>query len=360
MILSKTRWFGAWTALALVLAGCARDGGGKAAPADDDPEPVVTIDAAAQARAIEEVRKLGGQITRDPAPAFAPVISVLFFRETIADEDVHWLEALQGLRELEINDTPVSGTGLKHLAGLPRLRRLELFNLPNFTEAGLEELAKLTQLRSLMIGSLPVSDRRVRYLTGLKELRELEMSNSWTHAGARIQDDSGPFTEATLEDVAGLTKFRKLSLASQQLTDKGLTHLAGLREMRVLRLGGPITDDGLRQLAGLTRLEVLGLRGSEVTGDGLQHLVALQQLRELDLAQTPVTDDSLKGIAALKHLDHLEKLDLSDTFRLSDAGLGTLAALQQLKDLKLPGRLYAIEGPGLRALRQALPRCEFR
>ena len=81
------------------------------------------------------------------------------------------------------------------------------------------------------------------------------------------------------------------------------------------------TDAGLAQLKGLTALQKLNLRNCPEVGDaGLGQLKGLTALQDLDLQWTQVGDDSL---ATLKGFTALRRLDLRFTF-VSPEGLAKL------------------------------------
>ncbi|HEX9314256.1 MAG TPA: hypothetical protein VGA71_02445, partial [Actinomycetota bacterium] len=97
-------------------------------------------------------------------------------------------------------------------------------------------------------------------------------------------------------------------------------------------------------------LRELILSGSRVTDAGLASLGGARSLRRLSLWDTRVTD---AGPAHLHELPFLTELDLGAT-AITDQGLAQLAALP-LRRLALRDSLVSLEG--LRALREALPRC---
>ena len=81
-------------------------------------------------------------------------------------------------------------------------------------------------------------------------------------------------TDPGLAHLKGLKELRTLYLHRTQVTDTGLAHLKRLRELQTLDLGETqITDAGLAHLKGLKELQILGLRGCEqVTKEGLTDL----------------------------------------------------------------------------------------
>jgi hypothetical protein len=86
-------------------------------------------------------------------------------------------------------------------------------------------------------------------------------------------------------------------------------------------LGGTdLTDPGLSDLAGLAGLQGLVLSGTRVDDAGLVSLRRLPRLRRLYLDQTRIGD---AGLAHLEGLKELEELDLHDT-RVTDAGIERL------------------------------------
>ncbi len=192
-------------------------------------------------------------------------------------------EALAGLQQLILRNTPVTDAGLGHLRGL----------------AGLQ---------SLILDNTEVTVAGVAHLQGLAGLRELSLG------GTRVKD-------AGLEHLKGLAGLRRLGLDNTPVTDAGLAHLKGLAGLQVLSLSGTrVTDAGLAHLERLAGLQTLWLNITEVTDAGLAHLQGLAGLRELYLSGTPVTDT---GLAHLKGLAGLQWLSLNGT-RVTDAGLAEL------------------------------------
>jgi len=85
---------------------------------------------------------------------------------------------------------------------------------------------------------------------------------------------------------------------SESTTRAALVHLAELRAVRELSLGGSsISDQGLSGIKGMRHLVSLDLSNTAVTDAGLFHLTKLKYLRKVTISNTRVTMD---GTSALK------------------------------------------------------------
>jgi hypothetical protein len=117
-----------------------------------------------------------------------------------------------------------------------------------------------------------------------------------------------------------------------------------------------VTDDGLRSLAGLSHIETLAignldprqrppgidLAPNAITDTGLVHLKGLTSLRNLTLGGLPITD---AGLEALNDLPNLGGLYLYGT-QVRGPGLGRLKSLPALAVLYLDGSAVTDEGLG--------------
>ena len=126
-----------------------------------------------------------------------------------------------------------------------------------------------------------------------------------------------------------------LSLYGGEITDAGLAIIAKIPSIETLNLnqvGGGITDAGLVSLVqGLPNLRVLGLSGSSITDDGLRSIATLKHLNQLVLERTAIGNE---GLAHLRNLPELEYLKLAGT-QVTDDGLVHLTTLPKLKHLTL-------------------------
>jgi hypothetical protein len=79
-----------------------------------------------QAKAIAEIKELGGKVTIDEKSPDKPVISVDLHDSQANDVGLKQLEGLTTLQELNLGYTIVTDAGLVHLKGLTNLKKLNL------------------------------------------------------------------------------------------------------------------------------------------------------------------------------------------------------------------------------------------
>lgn len=191
---------------------------------------------------------------------------------------------------------------------------------PDWT-GGNEELANLRSLDEvyeLILDSQEIDDR------GLGELHGIRLGGL-TAKRTRITDVG----LGHLKDVRGLELLR---LDGSEVTDVGLEAIQN-HDLMWLMLEGDcqVTDAGLAYLAGMEELIRLELPGAEVAGPGLAHLSKLSHLGSLVLQDSQIDDESLWYLRSLKHL---QRLDLSGT-RVTGPGLVHLKPLRRLEELYL-------------------------
>jgi Leucine-rich repeat (LRR) protein len=229
---------------------------------------------------------------------------------TGADKTLAKVALLPGLKTLALNRAVLSDAGLVHLRGHPELVNLELRGT-GITDAGLAHLTTLPQLRRLNLQATAIDDR----------------------------------SAATLAQLKSLTL---LSVERTRLTSGGLAELRSLANLETLYLGeSSITGDGLEIIPELPRLKYLSLRGLKVGDEQLAPLAVCTQLEAIGLDETPVSENGLKYLAAMK----LKVLWLTNT-QVGDGGFELLANMKSLERLYIKGT--KITGPRAEDLRRAL------
>jgi hypothetical protein len=239
------------------------------------------------------------------------------------------------------------------------------------------ELGKLRSLRHLIIANLDVSDEMLQHLVGLRQLRSLELrgvSDESLRLISRLPrlqslEVHGEFTDAGLANLRRMRTLRRLEIDSPHPSDEGLRHISQLPNLESLRLGsiafGPddftaqgfeklancrklsslsfwrttgVTDEDLRGIAAIGTLEELDLSGADISDAGIQHLLRLTTLRQLVLEYTLITDKAMPSIARLSNLEHIHLNDTAST----DAAIATLVRLPKLQSVTLrDGRVTA-------------------
>jgi beta-lactamase regulating signal transducer with metallopeptidase domain/Leucine-rich repeat (LRR) protein len=188
----------------------------------------------------------------------------------IDDETVKHIAIHRRLKKLVIVSSGLGDSGLKELAKLRSLERLNLvFN--HVSLGGLSALNDLSKLKSLEVLGL-IDDGRTLDIGGCKELERLYFHMAT--GNSLINED--------LRCLKNLKKLKELQIGHMStISDAGLACLSGLTEMEILTIGGPnVTDAGLAHFSNMNKLWMLNICG-DISGDGLQKLRGLKMLNML-------------------------------------------------------------------------------
>lgn len=131
------------------------------------------------------------------------------------DESLQYLSGLTRLKILPLQDTSITGAGLKHLSSLNNLDRLHLIGLA-VSDDSLKHLSGLERLSFLNLGFTKISSAGVAHLKTLPALRELQLYDTL------VDDDA-------LRMLAEFPKLRRVSLRDTQVTAAGIARLKNAR-----------------------------------------------------------------------------------------------------------------------------------
>ena len=224
----------------------------------------------------------------------------------VTDAVVGRLSGLRKLTSLELGNVSLTDDALRSISNISSLRALDVSG--QFSDAGLEELRRLTKLELLCLEGDDFSN------AGLAHLRQLTKLKGLSLGSPRISDPS---------ELAQLPDLEWLLLMSSHITGKGVGQLAACKKLRSLTLmDSGITDDDLKDLASLQSLESICLQSADISGVGFEHLSGLTKVKRLYLQGTRINDHA---IVFLARLPSLEQIDLGGT------GV-TAAGLEQFKD----------------------------
>jgi internalin A len=147
------------------------------------------------------------------------VTRVFADRAPVTDEAVRMMAGFRLLEFLSVDETRVTGTGLKALAGLP----VKLLSMKgcSLSEDAFKGVAGLPALETLLLASATFPADGPRHLAGHPTLKDLSMS------GAHIGDE-------VVSHLVTLPSLEKLSLESTKLTDDGFRRLVRLPQLKEL------------------------------------------------------------------------------------------------------------------------------
>ncbi|MGO9111271.1 MAG: hypothetical protein ACLP9L_18755 [Thermoguttaceae bacterium] len=222
-----------------------------------------------------------------------PKVSDLFVNASnspLRDPDVERLAGLPALRVLDLSNTRITGTALRHLKGAKDLHQLWLRGT-RIADADLDAIGELSRLSTLDISrtrvkgqlvAIPESVERLMLDQTLLEGLEL-VAGASRPALVDLRLDETPLTDTMLNDVEKCPNLGILWLQWTRVTDRGLVAVGRLRKLYWLRLDGlDITDAGLEALSGLSDLASLSLSRDRITDKGLDALAGLRKLRLVD------------------------------------------------------------------------------
>jgi hypothetical protein len=224
----------------------------------------------------------------------------------------------------------ISSVGLAVIGSLPKLRGLSLSS-GRTIEGALSVLGGLQELDALDLDAQAISDDDLCYLDTFPALRHLRLWGGF----------QGPAAAYLGQAPHLLTLWLRMDTP---ITQDAIETLAGLQELKVLRISGKIDDQACSTLSHLSRLEELELLYPARIGDeGAEHLSRITSLKKLALGDAGLTD---RGFESLARLNHLESLSVRVP-ELTEQGLHHLASMVNLEQLSLGIKTLADGDPSL-------------
>jgi hypothetical protein len=101
----------------------------------------------------------------------------------VGNAGLQHLKELKNLDDLNLWATRVGDAGMEHISAMKPLKRLNLDNVgfPGddvaLTDAGVKKLVSLTNLEFLHLGKTKITDEALTALAGLKKLKQLEVTH---------------------------------------------------------------------------------------------------------------------------------------------------------------------------------------
>lgn len=243
-------------------------------------------------------------------------------------------------------DGPFTNDGLAALAGLDGVFDLDLFwHVDRITADGFAHLVRLPNLMALGCDGELSDDRAMRHIAALPRLRRLRIQES-----AATEDGFVALARSrSIESIWGrvcqnfgsrgfvafsqMPVLRNLGIGCRNVGDAAL---ATLPEFPALRELTPIDfpDDGFRHIGRCRNLERLMCMYCRDTGDAATENIRGLALRYYYAGLTQITDRSLEILGGM---ESLEQVDIYECLKITDAGLPFLARLPRLREVHFDG-----------------------
>ncbi len=189
-----------------------------------------------------------------------------------------------------------SAEGLRALSSIASLRQVTLDSCA-LTDELLLPFAATSRLEGLSLEDNPLTGPGLKHLAGNTALRLLDVSG----------DDTALSDEALTIIASQWPQLTQLRLGKGTWSATGLTALSSLRQLVSLSLDSSSADDRFAaELTSMNRLKTLELKNWSITPAGLESLKSLKALTRLELEACATLDDS--AIPLLRDFKRLSEL----------------------------------------------------
>lgn len=214
---------------------------------------------------------------------------------SLKDIDIKELAGQKDVDGVYILSENVTGEGLDALASVD-LKNLDVNNTP-LSEKGFEAISKIKSLKNLALGDLDISESQMELITKIPGLEKLDLANSRP-------------SEAAIAQIGMFPKLETLILSNVQTTKPAdLAKLAGTTGLKELNLGYiKFGSQDLAPIQSLKGLNKISFVGADIDDRALQHIVNLP-LITVALDRTNVTPGGLQLLANVQSLKHLSVRD---------------------------------------------------
>lgn len=149
-------------------------------------------------------------------------------------DGIKYLKSMQSLQFLDVSAIPINKECMHTIAQIPNLHRLYMIGNPNLTADVLTELEKLKSIEGIGFRRSILDHEAVKVIGKLTHVQELLLSYSG-------------ITDEDLIPVQQLNELVLLDICGNDISDKGLMSLAGLKKLKQLHVGNcpKITPAGI-------------------------------------------------------------------------------------------------------------------
>ena len=199
------------------------------------------------------------------------------------DEDLLALGEHTKLRLLRLNGAATTERSLAVIGGLRRLENLWMSN-PQLSDEELRHLSNLSELEYVEFSAGPkFTGQGLAYLAGLKKLKFLQLWQVHLIRGEALPQ---------LQQVA------TLGVRQSRIEPGVLAQVAKMRNLKSLSLvQSNMDDDSLAGLKDARQLERIAFTAASVSDKGMVHLYDLKQLQQITVSMSKVTDAGAQELA---------------------------------------------------------------
>jgi Leucine-rich repeat (LRR) protein len=256
----------------------------------------------------EELTRLSEQTDQLPA-----ITELDLAGSAVTDTGAALLPKFTHLKKLDLSVARVTAKSLEYAAAIPALEVLRFGGVP-MEDRALTALQRAPALSELALSGTSIGESAFEPLASLEYLKILELNDNKQMLGrnftelvkqqrfrnlTKIVSDSSGFGYYGLLEIGRLPNLEHLSVSRSMVGDEAIQGLKSSKSLKRLYLADNlITDKGLPVFRTLPGLEELRLSGNPaITDAGLKELRGLKQLKELSLDGTRCT---MAGVTELK------------------------------------------------------------
>jgi hypothetical protein len=245
----------------------------------------------------------------------------LTLRGAFTDEGMQHLRGLDGLFGLDIGDSrlAITAAAMEPLMALTHLAVLGV----DAKDDWMAPIARMPHLRALTAQDTTAGDAGFAALS-----RSPSIEYIW---GRRCHN----LRTRGFVALANMPALRGLSVSCLNVDDAGIATLPGFPALREL-MPMDVPDAGFRHIGRCRQLESLILMYCRETTDAAtRHITGLERLSYYFNSYTTITDRTPELLSVM---DSLERITFDSCHALTDAGIGRLARLPKLRELRVSGR----------------------
>lgn len=249
--------------------------------------------------------------------------------DTVRKTKVIYKESLRWRPDSDVCESRISRDLIKYPD-----KKSGVYSDVNLNEKSVKLIAKMSKLEKLDLDRSTLKDEWLGYLTTLPFLTNLSI-------------EGNPITDQSIPHVLKMNKLVRLSIGDSEISDKGIEMLSAHPSVTnlALNLCRSVTDDGIKHLCKMRHLEHLEMSNPvSLTGKCLANLKAANHLVSLNLESMSLAPEDLKSLASMKALSSLDVANC----RLKDPGVVELSKISNLSVLNMTGN--DLTGNGLMLL----------